>query len=83
MKLLYFAWVRQKIGLPQEDIEAPSSVATVAALMEHLRRRGPGYEAAFHDPKLLRVAINQTHSGFDAAIGPQDEIAFFPPVTGG
>jgi molybdopterin synthase sulfur carrier subunit len=48
-----------------------------------LRKRGAGYEAAFRDMKLLRVAVNQEHAGFDARIGPNDEIAFFPPVTGG
>jgi len=83
VKLLYFAWVRQKIGSSEEDITAPSSVTTVAALMEFLRQRGAGYEAAFRDLKLLRVAVNQEHTGFDAAVGPNDEVAFFPPVTGG
>ena len=83
MKLLYFAWVRQKIGFSEEDITAPSSVTTVAALVEFLMKRGAGYEAAFRDLKLLRVAVNQEHTGFDARIGPNDEIAFFPPVTGG
>ena len=83
MKLLYFAWVRQKIGRSEEDIAAPASVTTVASLIDFLRRRGPGYEAAFRDPKLLRCAVNQQHSSFDAAIKAGDEIAFFPPVTGG
>ena len=83
MKLLYFAWVRQKIGSSEEDINAPSSVTTVAALVEFLRKRGAGYEAAFRDLKLLRVAVNQEHAGFEAAVGPDDEVAFFPPVTGG
>jgi len=83
VKLLYFAWVRQKIGFSEEEIDVPSSVATVAALVEFLRRLGPGYEAAFRDLKLLRVAVNQRHTGFDAVIHPRDEIAFFPPVTGG
>jgi sulfur-carrier protein len=83
VKLLYFAWVRQKIGISQEDITAPASVTTVTALVDMLRRRGPGYEAAFRDMKLLRVAVNQQHTAFDSRIGPDDEIAFFPPVTGG
>jgi molybdopterin synthase sulfur carrier subunit len=83
VKLLYFAWVRQKIGMPEEELAPPASVNTVAGLVEFLRRRGPGYEAAFRDLKGLRVAVNQHHTGFDAAIGPHDEIAFFPPVTGG
>jgi molybdopterin synthase sulfur carrier subunit len=83
VKLLYFAWVRQRIGSSEEDIATPSSVTTVAALVEFLRRRGAGYEAAFRDLKLLRVAVNQEHTGFDASVGPDDEVAFFPPVTGG
>jgi molybdopterin synthase sulfur carrier subunit len=83
VKLLYFAWVRQRIGSSEEDIAAPPSITTVAALVEFLRRRGAGYEAAFRDLKLLRVAVNQEHAGFDAPIGPDDEVAFFPPVTGG
>lgn len=83
MKLLYFAWVRQKIGLSEEELAVPSSVATVSGLVDFLKLKGAGYEAAFRDPKALRVAVNQRHCGFDARIGPDDEIAFFPPVTGG
>src|SRR5689334_12171111 len=83
VKLLYFAWVRQKIGRSEEDIEPPASVMTVNALVDFLKRRGAGYEAAFANPKLLRVAVNQQHTSFDTRIGPQDEVAFFPPVTGG
>ena len=83
MKLLYFAWVRQKVGLSEEDIAVPASVTTVASLVQFLRRRGPGYEAAFADLKLLRCAVNQTHSAFDTPIKAGDEVAFFPPVTGG
>jgi molybdopterin synthase sulfur carrier subunit len=83
VKLLYFAWVRQKIGRSEEDLAVPASVATVAALVEFLRSRGPGYEAAFHDVKLVRCAVNQHHVGFDTAVSADDEVAFFPPVTGG
>ena len=83
MKLLYFAWVRQKVGMSEEELHAPASVTTVSALIDFLKSRGPGYEAAFRDVKALRVAVNQQHSGFDARIGPHDEVAFFPPVTGG
>jgi sulfur-carrier protein len=83
VKLLYFAWVRQKIGRSEEDIAVPSSVKTVAALIDFLRARGPGYEAAFRDAKLVRCAVNQIHAGFEAALKPDDEVAFFPPVTGG
>ena len=83
MKLLYFAWVRQKIGKGEETLVLPSGVDTVAALAEHLRALGGGYGEAFADPKRLRAAVNLEHVSFDAAIGPDDEVAFFPPVTGG
>ena len=83
MKLLYFAWVRQKIGRSEEEIAVPAAVTTVGGLVEHLRDRGPGYEAALRDPALIRCAVNQEHARFDAKLGPNDEVAFFPPVTGG
>lgn len=81
MKILYFAWLRQKIGRSEETIDAP--VLTVAALVDHLRGRGEGYRAAFDDLKLIRCAVNQEHVGLDTKLSPNDEIAFFPPVTGG
>jgi sulfur-carrier protein len=83
MKLLYFAWVRQKVGRSEESLDVPSSVMTVAALVDWLARRGPGYAAAFRDPGQLRCAVNQEHARFESAVGPADEVAFFPPVTGG
>jgi molybdopterin synthase sulfur carrier subunit len=83
VKLLYFAWVRQKIGRSEEDLAVPPDITTVASLIAFLRGRGAGYEAAFARPELLRCAVNQAHARFDARIGPDDEVAFFPPVTGG
>lgn len=83
MTLLYFAWVRQKIGKSDEQIVLPAQVATVADLVAHLRARGAGYAEAFAEPKRVRAAVNQNHVSFDAEISDQDEIAFFPPVTGG
>jgi molybdopterin synthase sulfur carrier subunit len=83
VKVLYFAWVRQKIGRSEEEFEAPSSVADVAGLIDYLRLRGPEYEAAFRDLEVLRCAVNQEHAGFETKIAAGDEIAFFPPVTGG
>jgi molybdopterin synthase sulfur carrier subunit len=83
VKLLYFAWVRQRIGRSEEELAVPASVTKVAELIDYLRAQGPGYDAAFRDPKLIRAAVNQQHSGFDAPVKPTDEVAFFPPVTGG
>ena len=83
MRLLYFAWVRQKIGVSEEEIALPQAVDTVRALVEFLKKKGPGYEAAFRDLSLLRCAVNQEHTGFGTALKPNDEVAFFPPVTGG
>jgi len=81
--LLYFAWVRQKIGKGEEQLALPASVHDVASLMAHLKTCGPGYADAFADPSRLRVAVNQRHGGFDVQITEGDEVAFFPPVTGG
>jgi sulfur-carrier protein len=81
--LLYFAWVRQKIGKSEETVELPAGVATVEQLIEHLKTRGPGYADAFADRHRLRAAVNHDHSAFDAPISANDEVAFFPPVTGG
>ncbi len=83
MTVVYFAWVRQKIGRADESVALPEGVATVRALAEHLAQRGGGYAEAFADPKRLRAAVNQVHAGFDAPICDGDEVAFFPPVTGG
>jgi molybdopterin synthase sulfur carrier subunit len=81
--LLYFAWVRQKIGRGEEQIELPAGVKTVSDLAVWLQARGPGYADAFSDVEHLRVALNQEHVSFDATLGANDEVAFFPPVTGG
>lgn len=83
MKLLYFAWVRQKVGLGEEDWPLPAGVVTIFDLVAALRERGGGYAAAFGEPKRLRAARNREHAGFDTRIDDADEIAFFPPVTGG
>ena len=81
MTLLYFAWVRQKIGKSEEMLVPPA--ADVAGLIAHLKGLGPNYADAFADLSRIRVAVNQRHAGLDAEIGPHDEVAFFPPVTGG
>jgi molybdopterin synthase sulfur carrier subunit len=83
MKALYFAWVRERIGINEEDISPPERVATVGDLMLWLRARGDGYEVAFENTKTIRVALDHTHVRHDALIGNAREIAFFPPMTGG
>ena len=83
MTLLYFAWVRQKIGRGDESFALPAHVRTIAQLIEVLRDRGPNYRSAFAEPDRLRAALNQEHVRFDAPLRDEDELAFFPPVTGG
>lgn len=83
MKLLYFAWVKTRIGLSQEEVTPPPEVATVGDLMTWLAGRGPGYAAAFAEPERLRAAVNQDFARPEAAVAAGDEVAFFPPVTGG
>ena len=81
MDILYFAWVRERIGLPRESVE--TSAATVSDLVEELRAREPRYEAAFADLSALRVALDQELSDFDASLEGVREVAFFPPMSGG
>lgn len=81
--LRYFAWVREKVGKAEEQVQPPSGLLTVADLVGWLRARGPEYEAAFDRPSIVRAAIDQRHVKPDAEIGGAREIAFFPPVTGG
>jgi molybdopterin synthase sulfur carrier subunit len=83
MKLLYFAWLRAKIGIAEETVEPPAGVATVGALLDWLKRRGPGFADALKDISVVRVAVNQTYVPWDHPIKPGDEVALFPPVTGG
>ncbi len=83
MKLLYFAWVRERVGKTEEQIDPPASVATVGELMAWLARRGEEYAYAFENPKVIRAAIDRNHVRADAKIEGAGEIAFFPPMTGG
>jgi molybdopterin synthase sulfur carrier subunit len=83
MTLLYFAWVRQTLGRSEEEIALPPEVKTVGELAAFLRARGGAYAAAFADTKKLRAAVNREHAGWDAPVRARDEVAFFPPVTGG
>ncbi|WP_204115654.1 molybdopterin converting factor subunit 1 [Shimia biformata] len=81
MDVLYFAWVRERIGLPKERVE--TSATTVMELVEELRNREERYQAAFADLTALRVAIDQDLADFDAPLAGAREVAFFPPMTGG
>ena len=81
MQVLYFAWVRERIGLPKEQVE--TGAATVAELVDELRAREPRYEADFADLRALRVALDQELADFDAPLVGVREVAFFPPMTGG
>lgn len=83
MTLLYFAWVREQIGRDTEEIALPADVQTVAALLDWLRSRGGGYASALDDLSVIRVAVNQEFAAPDHAVADGDEIALFPPVTGG
>ena len=83
MKLLYFAWVRERIGKTEENLALPVEVRTVAELIAWLAQRGEEYAYAFENAKVIRAAIDHTHVKPDAAIAGAREIAFFPPMTGG
>lgn len=83
VKVLYFAALREQLGTAGEEIELPAGVGTVAALRAHLRGRGGAWELALADGKLIRMAVNQDMAPPAAAIRAGDEVAFFPPVTGG
>ncbi|MBX9829718.1 MAG: molybdopterin converting factor subunit 1 [Xanthobacteraceae bacterium] len=83
MKLVYFAWVRERVGKAEEELAPPPSVKTVAELVTWLRGRGEEYAYAFEHPKSVRAAIDKSHVKPDAMIAGAREIAFFPPMTGG
>lgn len=83
MKILYFAWVRERIGHETEEVQPPETVRTVADLASWLAARGEGYAHAFENPRVVRAAIDRVHAKPDTPIGTAREIAFFPPMTGG
>ncbi len=83
MQILYFGWVRSRIGVNGEDMSRPDGVETVADLMSWLKARGDGYTHAFQDMEAVRAAVNQEITTPEARITEADEIAFFPPMTGG
>jgi len=83
LKVLYFASIREKVGRDAEEIDVPGGVSTVAALRSHLQARGGAWAEALAETKLLRMAVNQDMARNTAPIKAGDEVAFFPPVTGG
>ena len=83
MKLLYFAWVRERIGKAEEEIDLPAGIATVGDLVAWLAQRGEQYAYAFENPAVIRAAIDRSHVRPEASISGAREVAFFPPMTGG
>jgi molybdopterin synthase sulfur carrier subunit len=83
INLLYFAWLRQEIGTNAEELELPAEIATVDGLMAHLRGRGGGYAHAFAEDAVLRAAVNKKVVDTSQILAAGDEVAFFPPFTGG
>ena len=83
MKAVYFAWVRERIGKPEEELTPPPGVATVGELIAWLSQQGEGYAYAFEKASVIRAALDRTHVKHDAKIAGAREIAFFPPMTGG
>ncbi|MEW5863726.1 MAG: molybdopterin converting factor subunit 1 [Pseudomonadota bacterium] len=83
IRVLYFASIREKVGCDAEEIELPAGVTTLAALRAHLRGRGGAWAEALAEQRALRAAVNQEMAAPTAAVRPGDEVAFFPPVTGG
>ncbi len=83
MKILYFAWLRQRTGIGEEDVSPPESVRDVASLVDWLKQRNPSFAEALADTSTLRVAVNQEFASFDTALNGTEEVALFPPMTGG
>lgn len=83
MNVLYFAWLKDRVGTDAETVTPPPSVTTVGALVDWLVDQSPGHAAAFEDRAIIRAAVNQDFADMDDPVNPGDEVAFFPPVTGG
>ena len=83
LKLVYFAWVRERVGKTEEEVEVPGEVATVADLVRWLSGRGEEYAYAFENPGIVRAAIDHSHVRPEAPLTAAREVAFFPPMTGG
>ncbi len=83
MKLVYFAWVRERIGLTEEEVDLPAEVTTVGDLVGWLKSRGPEYEHALAEPRVIRFAVDHVHAQRDRPLAGAREVALFPPMTGG
>jgi sulfur-carrier protein len=83
LKLRYFAWVRERVGASEEEVELPQHVTDVTELMAWLSSRDEGYAAAFAEPAVVRAALDHNHVQHDARLAGAREVAFFPPMTGG
>jgi sulfur-carrier protein len=83
VRVLFFASLREQLGLASEEVEIPNSASTVAGLRLHLMKRGGAWQDVLADMKVVRVAVNQDMAAANAPLNPGDEVAFFPPVTGG
>jgi molybdopterin synthase sulfur carrier subunit len=83
MKALYFAWVRERVGKAEEELNPPSTVTTVGDLIAWLSGQGEGYAQAFGKPSAIRAALDRVHARSDVRIAGAKEVAFFPPMTGG
>lgn len=83
MKLVYFAWVRERIGRTEEELDPPNGLATVGDLVDWLKERGPEYEHALAEPRAIRVALDRVHADRTTPIAGAREVALFPPMTGG
>jgi molybdopterin synthase sulfur carrier subunit len=83
MKLVYFAWVRERIGKPEEEIELPAAVKTVGDLLGYLQGRGEEYAHALAEPRAIRFAVDQVHARGETPLTGAREVALFPPMTGG
>jgi molybdopterin synthase sulfur carrier subunit len=83
MRVRYFAWVRERVGRAEEDVDPPKDVRSVGDLIAWLAARDEGYAAAFAEPRIVRAAIDRDHVGHETPLAGAREVAFFPPMTGG
>ena len=83
MKILYFSWLREKIGIDSEEIKISDNISDINELVEFLKKSSEKHSIAFENMRLIKVAVNKEFANFNTKIKDQDEIAFFPPVTGG